>query len=438
MSLVKPGAPLRVGVSTIGKLDPATADDLSTQNVLLLTRLGLVQKFVDESLGNIGVSEYWERENDGAKWTFHIRPEAKWNNGDPVTSMDFKRSWLRALAPDTKSLAAEAHMMIVKGALAFHTGKAPASAVGIVATNPRELVVTLEHPIPWFDEEVALPVFLPVHAEDPSITNGLWTVLSQNGDRVTLKPNRQRPETWGTYDGTIEFESTSPPAWMTGPGFLQEDPAPRELGNAIELRMFLWLNTSRTAFRDVAQRRAVAAVVQHAMVKTCAHLPIDSVGSNGESSLARSKDDLPNKVVLAAPISSQLTQIITKALRNEGVRVWVRHSVPTVASEVGNVDAVLTGWRAEFLDDYNYYDLLDCSSNYNLSHWCSQKYHDLMHRTVREMDDSKRQVLEQRLEHMLTGPNGAYPVVPLYQAQMRSPLQDSGPNLQVTPLGYLL
>ncbi len=48
-----------------------------------------------------GAAERWEISPDGRKYTFHLRPAGKWSNGEPLTARDFKRTWLRAILPDT-------------------------------------------------------------------------------------------------------------------------------------------------------------------------------------------------------------------------------------------------------------------------------------------------------------------------------------------------
>ena len=56
------------------------------------------------------VASRWEESEDGRVWTFHLRPDAHWSNGDPVTAQDFVRSWGRSLrlgerAPHSKLLS---------------------------------------------------------------------------------------------------------------------------------------------------------------------------------------------------------------------------------------------------------------------------------------------------------------------------------------------
>ena len=97
-----------------------------------------------------GVAERWEFSDDGRTITFHINPEARWSNGDPVTAEDYVFSWMRALHPKTGNLYA--YMLFpVAGAEAFFQGETEDFGdVGVKAPDPLTLVVTLTEPTPYF------------------------------------------------------------------------------------------------------------------------------------------------------------------------------------------------------------------------------------------------------------------------------------------------
>jgi oligopeptide transport system substrate-binding protein len=135
------------------------------------------------------VAESWTCSEDGRTWTFTIRPEARWSNGDPVTAGDFVYSWRRAMMPET---AADYSGFFdgIKGAknyLKWRSAQAGAYAkgddrsqeaaealleeawthfdetVGLKAVDDRTLVVTLDEPIAYFLELCAFGVLSPVH-----------------------------------------------------------------------------------------------------------------------------------------------------------------------------------------------------------------------------------------------------------------------------------
>jgi len=96
-----------------------------------------------------GQAERWELSADGLVYTFHLRPNLTWSNGEPLTADDFVQSYRRMLSPN---LAAEYayHLWFVTGAQEFNQGKlADFSAVGFKAPNPTTLVVTLKSPTPF-------------------------------------------------------------------------------------------------------------------------------------------------------------------------------------------------------------------------------------------------------------------------------------------------
>ena len=80
--------------------DPQLANDSTGEFVDSLIGEGLTRKG-DNGESLPGVAEKWETSSDGLVWTFHLRKNAKWSNGDPITANDFKAAWLRGLNPAT-------------------------------------------------------------------------------------------------------------------------------------------------------------------------------------------------------------------------------------------------------------------------------------------------------------------------------------------------
>ena len=96
------------------------------------------------------LAERWEISPDGLVYTFHLRPTARWSNGDPITAEDCIASWRRILTP---TLAADYayFFYIIRGAESFHKSQTTDfSTVGLAAPDARTLVVTLAHPAPYF------------------------------------------------------------------------------------------------------------------------------------------------------------------------------------------------------------------------------------------------------------------------------------------------
>jgi oligopeptide transport system substrate-binding protein len=144
-------------------LDPQTCTLYTDCNVLMALFEGLT--CIDEKTSQAvpGVAERWDLSPDGLVYTFHLRVEAKWSNGDPVTADDFVYSFHRILSP---GLASEYSYMLyfIKNAEAFNRGKASDfDQVGVKALDARTLQVTLEHPCPFLPAVAAHQSWFPVH-----------------------------------------------------------------------------------------------------------------------------------------------------------------------------------------------------------------------------------------------------------------------------------
>ncbi|WP_164667494.1 peptide ABC transporter substrate-binding protein [Virgibacillus doumboii] len=102
--------------------------------------------------------------DDGTVWTFTLREDAKWSNGDPVTAHDFVYSWQRAVDPDTGSEYGP-YMMggVIKNATAVNKGEVPVEELGVKAVDDYTLEVTLENPTPYFESLTAFATYYPLN-----------------------------------------------------------------------------------------------------------------------------------------------------------------------------------------------------------------------------------------------------------------------------------
>jgi oligopeptide transport system substrate-binding protein len=144
-------------------LDPHTGDSTNTSAIIQALFEGLTVYDPRTCEPRPGVAETWEPSPDGLTWTFHLRPNARWSNGDPVTAADFVYSFRRILMP---GLAAEyaSMLFVLKNATALYAGTlADPAQLGARAPDPRTLVLTLEHPAPYLPAMLCHTAWLPVH-----------------------------------------------------------------------------------------------------------------------------------------------------------------------------------------------------------------------------------------------------------------------------------
>ncbi|MCH4568838.1 peptide ABC transporter substrate-binding protein [Bacillus sp. ES1-5] len=102
------------------------------------------------------------KSEDGKKYTFKLRKDAKWSNGDPVTAKDFVYGWQRLL---DKNTAAEYAFIAyyIKNAEAINKGEKPLTDLGAKAVDDYTLEVELEKPVPYFLNLMAFPSYYPLN-----------------------------------------------------------------------------------------------------------------------------------------------------------------------------------------------------------------------------------------------------------------------------------
>jgi len=109
-----------------------------------------------------GVAESWEASADGLRYTFHLRDNARWSNGDRVTSDDFVFALRRLVDPATASQYAQL-IDVVAQATAIVAGRAAPESLGVSAPDETTVVVRLESPAPYLPGLLSFPSTCPVH-----------------------------------------------------------------------------------------------------------------------------------------------------------------------------------------------------------------------------------------------------------------------------------
>ncbi|MCE9614906.1 MAG: peptide ABC transporter substrate-binding protein [Lentisphaerae bacterium] len=144
-------------------LDPHTITGVQEHHVLFALLEGLVTEDPKDLHPTPGVAERWTVSDDGCVYTFFLRPDSRWSNGDPVTAADFLFSFQRILSPNLG--APYAYMLfVIKGAEAFNRGEAQDFAtVGARAIDPHTLEITLTAPVPYFLTTLNHHSWYPVH-----------------------------------------------------------------------------------------------------------------------------------------------------------------------------------------------------------------------------------------------------------------------------------
>jgi len=144
-------------------LDPHKAEGIPSSRILR----GLFEGLTAEAPnGDIvpGVAETWELGDDGTVYTFRLRRNAKWSNGDPVTAQDFVFGLRRSVDPATGSKYSQI-LAPIRNAQDVITGAKPPEALGVEALDDHTLRITLNAPTPYFLGLLNHSSTYPVHAE---------------------------------------------------------------------------------------------------------------------------------------------------------------------------------------------------------------------------------------------------------------------------------
>lgn len=124
-----------------------------------------------------GVAESWQVRADGA--TFHLRADARWSDGKPVTAHDFVFAW--RLVVDPANAAPYASLLYpLKNAEAIVAGKMKPEALGVSAPNDRLLEVTFEKPVPYFEKLAAFGSLFPIREDFYRSRNGTYAANAED------------------------------------------------------------------------------------------------------------------------------------------------------------------------------------------------------------------------------------------------------------------
>ncbi len=272
--------------------DPETLDQHKTSTVVEANVLrdlyeGLV--IYDPSAQVIpGVASAWEVSADGTVYTFTLREDANWSNGDPVTAADFVFSLNRIMDPATGAKYANI-LYPIKGAEAINKGEG--GELGVRAIDDKTLEITLELATPYFLELLTHQTGLPVHPAsveahgagfvEPGnmVSNGAYTLVSfVPNDKIVLEKN---PAFHAADDVAIDrveylpFEDRANCARRFEAGEVhscsdiaaeQIEDLRARLGDAVRIEPYLGVyyygvNSAREPFDDVRVRQALSMAI---------------------------------------------------------------------------------------------------------------------------------------------------------------------------------
>ena len=422
-----------------------------------------------------GIARSWDISTDCRVYTFHLRPEARWSNGDALTANDFVASWRRALLPETASEYAYI-LYPIKNAAAFNDGKTTDfSAVGVKALDNQTLRVELENPTPYFLDLCCFMTYLPVHIPSIEKYGDDWIKpgkLVNDGPflleewklnyRIRLKKN---PNFWDAKNVQLETVDLLPiDNSITAYNFyaskvadliLDKGLTPPSLIPELKLRpdfhaapflgdYFIRFNTTRKAFADPRVRQAFCLVIDRERIvqkiTQAGEPPAYSFtprGAGGDYTPPRMSGRDPERArALLASAGypggkgfPTVSYLYDNRKLNEDIAVEIQSML---SSELGiHVELVKQEWkvylnsmsrldydfcRSSWVGDYDDPNtFLECfvtSGGNNRTGWSNKEYDGLIDAAAKEPDPQNRFTILARAEDILL--NQGTPICPLY------------------------
>lgn len=183
-------------------MDPTTSQETFALPVINNCFMGLLT--TDENGGLVpGLAESWEVSADGTVYTFKIRANAKWSDGQDLTASDFVYSWLRVMDSSVASQSAGFMKPYIKNGTKYWDGEVSAEEVGVTALGPKTFQVTLEAAVPQIMQVFNIRCFFPVRKDvveaDPEawhrnpethVSNGPFKLKEVNfGESIVIVKN---------------------------------------------------------------------------------------------------------------------------------------------------------------------------------------------------------------------------------------------------------
>ncbi|MCU9847382.1 peptide ABC transporter substrate-binding protein [Defluviimonas sp. WL0024] len=162
-------------LDAIKSMDPQINTDVDGAGIMRSLFEGL---YNEDQVGGLvpGVATSHELSDDKTTYTFHLRDNAKWSNGDPVTANDFVYAWKRLADPATASeYAWYMELMQVVNASEVVAGEKPVDELGVKAVDDHTLEVKITAPLPFFPKMLTHASTFPVNQKVVEAHGDKWT-----------------------------------------------------------------------------------------------------------------------------------------------------------------------------------------------------------------------------------------------------------------------
>jgi oligopeptide transport system substrate-binding protein len=458
-------------------LDPGLATDTTSADIILNLMDPLVKLGPAPGLKALpGAAASWKV--SGKTVTVNLRRNVKWSNGQPTTAVDYVWSWLRTISPELGAdyayqffgiAGAEAYNSCKSNCGALR------SKVGIKAIGRWTLRITLTSPQPWFVQQMSHTSFVPVHKAtvqkhgknwtEPGniVTNGPFKLAAWRHDAsVTLVKNTKWRNAKSVKLSRIIMPiivdgATATNAFSAGNVDISTTGIPpADIPKWKKTRFFkVWTAIGTYYYgvnvkniTDVNQRRAMGQAIDRYQI-TKYITQSGQVPSKGFTprSISGGPTILKNATLPAKANKAKARQFMSRVsnpkravklyMNNSPGHVKIGTAVQAMWKELGldvtlrvmewaqylqflgpppnnDVDVYRLGWIYDYPDAHNGFVLWLSESGNNNTNWKNATYDGLLKQAERTQNVAKRVAIYQKMEDMLTGPNGQMPILPIY------------------------
>lgn len=475
-------------------LDWSLATDSTSYTVLNNIMEGLT-RFDENFLPEPNLAQSWEVSEDGLIYTFKIRDDVKWTDGQPLKAGDFEYSWKRLLNPATGGDYAY-FLYDIENAEEYNTGKIKdPDLVGVKALDDHTLQVRLKRKASYFPSLLSFMSTYPMRRDVVETYGIKWT---EPENIVTLGPYKltewkhhsdilltSNPAYYGQQPriervSMIMNENTSSALALYESGELDyadsksipplEVPRLKDLDDFKETLMFrgnyIAFNVKKPPFDNPLVRKAFAAsidrdsiidLIQGGGIVNTSWIPKDMLAYNPEIGIDFDPEQakkylaeagypggkgFPEVKFLWPDVSFNRT--IAEALQSMwkqylGIEVELMNEEWKVYLSTINTNPPeihRAGWGADFPDPHNFMTLFQCNAGNNRTGWCNEEYDSLVDQAAEETDLEKRKELYDKAQIILTEQDA--PIAPFFNTLQQNLIKPYVKGLDPNPLDLVL
>jgi oligopeptide transport system substrate-binding protein len=463
-------------------LDPARARSLSAIGVVHMLFDGLTRISL-EGKPELSLAESVEISSDQKNYLFHIK-KTLWSTGKEITAFDFVYAWKKILHPNVPSPLAY-YFYDIQGAKLAKEGKLSLEEIGIQALDAYTLKIQLDHPVPYFLELLACPVFSPI-CQEMDQKNEHWAQEAENyvgngpfilkkwehNNIIEVEKNKNywdqkvvKLEKILLYmvskETELQMYETNELDWAGSPFSTLPVDALQTLKTQEQLQIKPFLGTSflrinqkdevlsskklKDALYHAIDRKAIVEhVLQGGQTAAFGLLPpiMQILTKSEEETLSFLHSPNVEKIVLTY-LQGDRNHVLAQALQRQweeslGIEISLESVESTYFYErvlQGKYQIALGSWIADFNDPGNFLEVFHYKDNgTNNTFWENAQYIEILNRAQTCENFEERQKLFTEAQNILLDEK---PIIPLFHMTMNFLKKPYVQNVYISPLGHM-